>query len=75
VSGRAPFDAIDEDKDGRISPDEYREFQAFKIEAPGLAGEAEGEERQEVIQLYTRILAFEGMPHALLNTKAFLFIE
>lgn len=24
------FDAIDEDKDGRISPDEYREFQAFK---------------------------------------------
>ena len=24
------FDAIDEDKDGRISPEEYREFQAFK---------------------------------------------
>ena len=24
------FDAIDEDKDGRISPAEYREFQAFK---------------------------------------------
>jgi hypothetical protein len=24
------FDAIDEDQDGRISPDEYREFQAFK---------------------------------------------
>ena len=24
------FDAIDDDKDGRISPDEYREFQAFK---------------------------------------------
>jgi hypothetical protein len=24
------FDAIDEDQDGRISPDEYREFQVFK---------------------------------------------
>ncbi len=24
------FDGIDEDKDGRISPEEYREFQAFK---------------------------------------------
>jgi len=24
------FDAIDEDQDGRVSPDEYREFQAFK---------------------------------------------
>jgi hypothetical protein len=24
------FDAIDEDKDDRISPEEYREFQAFK---------------------------------------------
>jgi FtsZ-binding cell division protein ZapB len=35
VSGRAPFDAIDEDKDGRISPDENREFQAFKQKHKG----------------------------------------
>lgn len=28
------FDAIDEDKDGRISPAEYRKFQAFKQQHP-----------------------------------------